>query len=185
MKNRLHSLRPILAVLALACGPALLPRAEAQVRATTDRPDDSTNPHQLHHLYVVSSDRQDHQLDTDGSIAGSARRALAWLNSRAGRTIRLDTFQGSPDVTFVRLNRTDREIRGHDDPVGFVEWQLAVRGLLKPEKIYAAYFEGHFDRYAALLNRRRHKGPCALWAFGGEPGNAVGSGRLLLPSSRV
>lgn len=164
--TRVRSLIPAFAfaiLVSLGTGP---PTLRAQARSTADRADSTRNPNQLHLLYVVAMDRQDHQLDRRGILGDSAERALRWLEAQTGRTVRLDRYRGAPDVSFVRLDATDREIRRHEDPVGFVEWQLVERGLLRPGKLYAAYFEGHFDDCAAAAQPPALLGQVALLAIG-------------------
>lgn len=78
-------------------------------RAFTDRPDDSSLP-QAHVYYVLAKDSPDRRFDIDGSIAKSLDSGNRWLAANGGKSIRYDTFQGTIDVTFVRLEQTEAEL---------------------------------------------------------------------------
>lgn len=112
-------------------------------RATADRPDDVTGP-QVHVVYAVPADLADRSLDTDGTIGASVDNWQRWLRGQAGdRGLRLDTAQGSLDVTFVRLGRTDGEIAARGAFVrDQVEADLRARGLVQAGKLYAVYYDG-------------------------------------------
>ncbi len=135
-------------------------------RSTHDQPDDHHLPHQLHLLYVVPAGGTDRQLDTNGTIAQSAQHALDWLNTAGGRTLRLDTRNGHPDITFVQLDRTDQQIQSHSVPVSFIEWQLVARGHIQPNKLYAAYYQGHYPPCAAAPQPPLTPGQVAVLAIG-------------------
>src|SRR5256885_507384 len=79
-------------------------------RSTVDRPDEVSGP-QVHGFYVVPSDLEDRALDTSGVIAASVSNWEVWLQAQTGgRDLRLDLFQGQPDVTFFRMPQTDAQI---------------------------------------------------------------------------
>ena len=146
--------------------------AQASTRALQDQTDPSgISPHQLHLLYVVPKNGVDRSLDTNGVIAASAELAVAWLKGQnvAHRTIRLDRFGPSrqPDITFVQLDRDEESVYQHPNPLGSIEWELSIRGLLNEEKIYAAYYEGRFDPCAAAV-QPPNIGRLALLAIGDE-----------------
>src|SRR4051812_45681831 len=87
-----------------ADGPKTL--VAALPRATADRPDEQSGA-LLHVMYVLPSDGVDDQHDTNGKIGTSVTAFDNWLsNQTPGRSFRIDTFQGLPDITFFRLSRT-------------------------------------------------------------------------------
>ena len=112
-------------------------------RALVDRPDDITGP-QVHLVYVLPSDGTDRALDVDGSIARSITLVQDWLSRESGgQRLRLDTFAGRPDITFVRLPKTDARIASSG---AFVR-EMVDRGLLdgghvEPDTMYLAYYDG-------------------------------------------
>jgi hypothetical protein len=119
------------------------PATGALPRATADRPDERAGP-QVHLVYALPSDGADRALDTDGTVAASVANFQGWLRGQTGgRGLKVDTFQGEPDVTFVRLSETDAQLaaRGlylRDE----VERQLRVGGLDAADKIYAVHYDG-------------------------------------------
>jgi Ca2+-binding RTX toxin-like protein len=135
----------IAAVAAVGLMGASAAEATALPRSTTDRPDDVAG-HQIHVFYVVPSDRADRSLDTNGTLANTVASFREWLSTKAeGRTLRLDTFGGEPDITFRRLTRTDAELRAFAHPRGAIEADLDAAGFDDPDKIYAVYYDGTSD----------------------------------------
>jgi hypothetical protein len=121
-------------------------------RATDDRPDDTSHD-QIRVLYVLPSDGTDAQRDTSGQICNSVRGWATWFHTQAPSFLRLDTAGGLVDIGFVRLTKTDAEMRGTDPNnssidtgTAFVreriERELVARGLIASNKLYAVYYEG-------------------------------------------
>ena len=121
-------------------------------RVTADRPDDLTFD-QIRVLYVLPSDGQDRMRDTNGQICNSARAFATWFHARANQYLRLDTQGGMIDIGFVRLGKTDAQMRGTDPNnqtietgTAFVreriERELDQMGLVASNKLYAVYYEG-------------------------------------------
>jgi len=68
----------------------------ASSRSTTDRLDDITGA-QVHVVYVLPSDGQDRQLDTNGTLRNTVGSWQTWLSGQtAGRVWRLDTYREGP-----------------------------------------------------------------------------------------
>ena len=112
-------------------------------RALGDRPDDKSG-HQVHVIYALPSDGVDRALDTDGTIASSMAAIDAWLQRQTGGPhLRLDTWRGALDVTFVRFGMTDRAIAASAQYVRDVlEAELAAQGFARRNKLYAVYYDG-------------------------------------------
>ena len=72
-------------------------------RITSDRPDDFSGP-QIHVVYAVASDGEDFELDTSGKILEMLGNIQIFLAERIDQVFRIDTFEGIPDITFVRLS---------------------------------------------------------------------------------
>ena len=117
----------------------------ATARTTADRPDDMQG-NQVHVLYVVPSDGADNSYDLDGRIATSVESWEQWFAGQtSGSRIRLDTFHGALDITFVRLGRTDAQMGSYQASLTVwdqLEAELLERGFTVPNKIYLAYFDG-------------------------------------------
>ena len=73
-------------------------------RTTSDRPDDFSGP-QIHVVYAVAADGEDIELDTSGQILEWLENMQNFLAERIDQVFRIDTFEGQPDVTFVRLSQ--------------------------------------------------------------------------------
>jgi hypothetical protein len=158
-------------------------------RSTVDRPDDVRRKSQVHVMYVLPSDGADGALDTDGTLRNTVSSFQSWL---AGKTegkqaLRIDTFSGSLDVTFVRLSRTDEEIASFGLFVReLIEAELEAAGFTAENKVYAVYYDGtsHFacggaawpptvpGRVTALYLRGLPEGPvpCSSNQFAGPGG---------------
>jgi len=112
-------------------------------RSERDRPDDDPG-YQVHVVYVIPADGVDRQLDLDGTISTSIAAADSWFTTAAGgRALRFDRYQGCLDITFYRMQRTDAEVEAQDAYVrNIIELELDNHGLTRPNKLYAAYYDG-------------------------------------------
>jgi hypothetical protein len=118
--------------------------ATARGRTVTDMPDDISGP-QVHFLYVVPSDGGDGQLDSNGGMEQSIARIQQWLVTQTGsQGLRVDTYHGVPDITFVRLPHTDAQATSKNPfPIWVIGEDLVAAGFNDPAKIYAAFYDGH------------------------------------------
>lgn len=114
-------------------------------RSTRDRADEVSGA-QIHSVYVVASDGQDRRLDEELPLHYSIQTGVRWLAARTGGlTFRLDTYGGRADITFLRLDQTEAQL-ADGDIRGAIHNTLARRGLLNPNKIYIAYYDGPHDK---------------------------------------
>jgi hypothetical protein len=137
------------------CGPCADAGAALRcpvTRSTVDRPDDSSLL-QVRLMYVIPSDAADEALDVNGRICASARAFNGWLGTQlGGPSLRLDSNAGELDIGFVRLNKTNAQLRGTSTTGGVgtgiayvrerIEAELADAGLLEPDKLYAVFYGG-------------------------------------------
>ena len=113
-------------------------------RSAVDRPDD-VNGAQIHAIYVLPSDGTDASSDTNGGIAQDIFSWTDWLETQAsGQALRIDTYQGQPDVSFVRIPETAEAAKANG---GYALWTTIVNGIraasfVDPEKRYAVYYGG-------------------------------------------
>lgn len=112
-------------------------------RATTDRPDDVSGA-QIHVVYALPSDGADRRLDTDGTLARSVEAFQRWLDGQTGgRRLRLDTYQGVADISFIRLAENDATIKALDP---YIVTNLGTRlrqaGFTASDKVYLVYYDG-------------------------------------------
>jgi hypothetical protein len=130
-------------VSAGATASAIVAYAPAAGRPISDRADDVSGS-QIHVIYVLPSDGVDRQLDLNGTLANEVAVWQAWLATQTGgRRLRIDTFQGAPDITFTRLTRSSATIRSFGAFVrDTLEKDLRAMGFAAANKIYAAYYDG-------------------------------------------
>ena len=131
---------------------SLVPAGCADGRATSDRADDSSLD-QIRVLYVLPSDAMDRGRDTDGQICNSVRSVATWFHAQTDVYVRFDTASDLIDVGFVRLAKTDAEMRGTDPNnasidtgTAFVreriERELVAMNMIRSNKLYAVFYEG-------------------------------------------
>jgi hypothetical protein len=133
-------------MLARGAGAARVDYGPVLGRSTADRPDDSKKS-QIHIMYVLPSDGVDRALDTDGSLKNTVTSFQTWLYEQArGKAMRVDTFDGSLDITYFRLGRTDAEMASYGPYVrDQIELEIRAAGFSSPNKIYAVYYDGSSD----------------------------------------
>ena len=139
------------------------PNVSGAVTITVSRPRtlvdlaDDASGYQVHILYVVASDGEDRELDTNGAVERSVEAWNEWLGSQtSGRRLRLDRSQGALDVTFVRLDRTDAELNAFGAFIrDHLEAELILKGFNDPEKIYAVYYDGGDEQTGACGSAAR------------------------------
>jgi hypothetical protein len=120
-------------------------------RSTVERAD-SGAPYQLKLLYVVPTDRLDRKLDTNRAICRSAQAQDLWFRNAAGTNFRYDKWNGALDIRFVRLNKSDLQMRGTTPNGGVsdgypyvrdrIEIELNAMGVLQDKKLFLVYYDG-------------------------------------------
>jgi len=130
--------RRLVVVAAVVAALALPGRALALDRVQSDRPDEAVGP-QIHAVYAVPSDGTDNALDTNGTISGWLAQFNAWFASQSGGVqLRIDTFQGQPDISFIRLRETNAALTAMGSEANrTILADMAIAGLQDPDKIYA------------------------------------------------
>jgi len=135
----------VAAVAALGLGASNGSPATAQARTRTviDMPDDISGP-QVHFLYIVPSDGADAQLDTKGGMEQSIARIERWFVTHAeNQGLRVDTHNGVPDITFIRLPHSDAQATSSNPwPLWVIGEDLVAAGFNDPAKVYAAFYDG-------------------------------------------
>lgn len=123
-------------------------------RVTANRTD-STTAYKVKFLYVLPSDRVDQGLDTNGAICRSVQAQYNWFTSQTtnGAALRYDLFNNVLDIQFVRLSKTDAQMKGTgntgDINTGYayvrdrIERELTALGVINDtRKLYAVYYGG-------------------------------------------
>jgi hypothetical protein len=115
--------------------------ATALDRSLQDRPDEQLGP-QLHVVYATPADGPDRAWDTNGFVASSVAIWNGFFRQHAdGAALRIDTFNGEVDVSFLRLGRTDQQVVAAE-AYPAIAGELAARGFDDRSKVYAVYYEG-------------------------------------------
>ncbi len=131
-----------LVALVLA-GVVAAPADAALPRSLVDRLDDARGP-QIHFVYAVPAGGEDRKLDETGALEGSVGSFQAWLAAETGGpNLRLDTYQGSLDISFFQLAANDAAVASRGAFVrDAVEQELRGAGFNRPDRIYAVYYDG-------------------------------------------
>ncbi len=113
-------------------------------RTTHDMPDEISGP-QVHFLYVVPADGTDRGLDANGGMEQSITRIEHWFEAQTGdQALRIDTYKGTPDITFMRLPHSDAQAtKTNPWPLWVMGEDLVAAGFNNPAKVYAAFYDGH------------------------------------------
>ena len=131
-------------------------------RARRDRPDDFAGT-QIHFVYAVPSGSTslDNHRDTDGTLSRSIVLLVSWFRHQVGSPIlSVDTFHRRPDITFVRLPRTNGayERLGPSALAADVWREVHAR----PRKVYATYYDGTLPHSSAEVCGVGRGGPGAF-----------------------
>lgn len=110
-------------------------------RSERDRPDDISGP-QVHFVYAVPRDWDDRNRDRFGDVERAALGIQNWLAYEIGQTLRLDTYQGRPDVSFLRLSFTHQEGDGTAGRTVLDLLDEARRLEITGDKLLAFFYEG-------------------------------------------
>lgn len=121
-------------------------------------------------MYVMPSDIADIGLDTTGAIARSVAAMHKWFASQTGGPkFRFDTYQGSLDITFLRLPFTDAEVRANGNRANDqMRAQMILEGFDKPNKLYVVYYGGSMDGNFCGLGSYPPGAIAVLYLTGGQ-----------------
>lgn len=156
-------------VVAGALGAGSAGAAAARDRALADLPDDIAGP-QVHFLYVVPADGADRQLDTNGEMDQSITRVERWfVDQGVEQALRVDTYRGAPDISFVRLPLSDAQAAAPFDigPLLIIGQYLAAAGFNNPAKAYAVMYDGHGSLTCGRATARAPQKLGAAYLLGG------------------
>ncbi|MGA1321174.1 MAG: hypothetical protein ACO3Z0_05155 [Ilumatobacteraceae bacterium] len=116
-------------------------------RSSYDRPDDIAGA-QFHAVYVLRYGATDYAYDTGGEIERALRHADRWLRTESGKGMRLDTYQGKLDITFLPLPPRFESTTGKscssapcpNDQDFYAH--LNALGRVNPNKTYLFFYSG-------------------------------------------
>lgn len=100
-----------LSVLLITVGVGAHTQANATeiLRSTTDRLDDFKG-YQIHVVYVVPKGTADLKYDTNGFLDSMSKDAQRWLREKTNNQLKIDTYQGQLDVTFLQSRYSASEL---------------------------------------------------------------------------
>jgi Divergent InlB B-repeat domain len=145
VRKRLWMVVAVVAVLVAVAATGAFGSSSADAtleRATTDRTDEFGGS-QIHLMYVTSADGPDRGFDTNGQLAASVRLFNGWLIDQRGVMLKIDSFAGQPDISFLRLRQSDSDLL----PKGIfireaIEQEIRDAGFNKANTIYHVYYDG-------------------------------------------
>jgi hypothetical protein len=78
-------------------------------------------------------------------IEQSIARTQNWFVGQTGNQgLRIDAYQGVPDITFFRLPHTDAQATATNPwPLWVIGQDLVAAGFHQPDKAYAVFYDGH------------------------------------------
>ncbi len=102
---------PVIALAMLTAGLAVgVTSARSATRVTADQPDEQVGP-QIHLVYAIPVGGIDNELDVNGTLDRWTKMFNDWLAGQTGGvSLRIDTSNGSADVTFIQLRESDAQI---------------------------------------------------------------------------
>ncbi len=113
-----------------------------------DQPD-VNDDHQIHFIYLLSSEGKDTELDISGWIEKRVNSVndkflrFSAKNKKSngiGQQFKLDmTKEGKLDVTFVRMNVSKKKLDGPEYPTDIIYNYLREKGFNNPKKVYATF----------------------------------------------
>lgn len=112
----------------------------------SDMPDERAGP-QVRFVYVIPSDGEDRLFDSNGKISNAISSIQHWLiGETGGKKLSVDSFQTSFDIGFVKLDKTDNEMRAYGINLrDELERILKSKGFTKEQTIYAVFYDGSND----------------------------------------
>ena len=105
--------------------------------------EDVTDDYQVHVIYILAKDSKDKKWDTKGTIEKIVLRANKKFKQKTkdNKQWRLDmTKDGKVDVSFIRLNITNKELGARDTP-RYLGKHILRNGFYHPKKIYAIFYQ--------------------------------------------
>lgn len=117
--------------------------APVHSRSLSDNPDE-TKGSQIKFIYAIPKDGIDNQYDINGALKSSVEVFQDWFSKEtSGRKFKVDKYQGSLDVAFIKLTKTDAEIASSNQYVRErLSEEIKAQGFNSSEKIYAVYYDG-------------------------------------------
>lgn len=123
------------------------PKIQNVPRNLVDMPDEVSGA-QIHVIYAVPRGNLDRNLDVTDRFTNSIGTINNWLRQQTNNTLemKLDTYQGRVDITYVPLPRSDAEYEQYAAlKLLPIEEDLVALGQIRSDKIYMVYYDGNWS----------------------------------------
>tara|TARA_B100000900_G_scaffold415170_1_gene444095 strand:- start:269 stop:1270 length:1002 start_codon:yes stop_codon:yes gene_type:complete len=110
--------------------------------------EDVTDDYQVHAIYILASDSKDKKYDTNGTIENIVIKGNAHLKENTNQQqFRLDLREnGKLDVSFIRVNKTRKEINKIENGAGYFTGMAILHGFNNPKKLYTIFYQDKYKR---------------------------------------
>jgi hypothetical protein len=108
---------------------------------------DVTDAYQIHTVYILASDSKDKKFDVNGTIKKILEDSNNLLLKNTDKKFRLDLREnGELDISFLRVNKTKKEINRLDNAAGYFTGMAVLNGFHHPKKVYAIFYQDYYGR---------------------------------------
>ena len=111
--------------------------------------EDFSDDYQIHAIYMLASDSNDHKLDVNGFIENTILNANKKLelktikNFGSGKKLRLDrTKNWKIDISFLRLEESKEQINNKKNISGYLTAMMVRNGFYSSNKLYTIFYQG-------------------------------------------
>ena len=106
---------------------------------------DQNDFYQIHAIYILAKDSIDKKFDVNGTIQKILEDSNNLLYKNTNKKFRLDvTLNENIDISFLRVNKTKKQINRLDNAAGYFTGMAALNGYHHPKKIYAIFYQDHY-----------------------------------------
>ena len=110
--------------------------------------EDVTDDYQVHAIYILASDSKDKKYDVKGTIEKIVIKGNKHFKKKTKeKQFRLDlTKEGKLDVSFIRANKTKKQINKLDNAAGYFTGVALRNGFSHPKKLYTIFYQDKYKR---------------------------------------
>ena len=105
--------------------------------------EDVTDDYQVHAIYILASDSKDKKYDTNGTIESIVIKGNEHLKKISTKNnLGLDlTKDGNLDVSFLRVNKTRKEINRLENAAGYFTGMAILHGFNNPKNFIQSFIK--------------------------------------------
>lgn len=121
---------------------------------------DINDSYQVHTVYILASDSKDKKLDINGTIKKILEDTNNLLLKNTDKKFRFDLREsGDMDISFLRVNKTKKEINRLENAAGYFTGMAALNGFHHPKKVYAIFYQDYYGREWGQVGDAIFSGP--------------------------